>query len=156
MLEPRHTGGPTANAPRTRRLRSWALACALVWGCGSEEEPPVTAARAFAAVVPSGDAKRILRLVDERSRGYLEGAAHRASDQVGGRRNIEPHEMVQIVDVDPRFQIAAAELVESDDERARVRLTGVDGSVHELTVVLEDGDWKVSLPLPPPMVIDEP
>jgi hypothetical protein len=151
---------PNRRATRitARRVWAWGLTCGLGWAaaCGNDEPPPVSAARAFAAAVPSGDSKRMLTLVDERSRDALEQAAHRASDQVGGRRNIEPREMLQIVDVDPRFQIARAELIEEDEGRARVRLTGVDGTEHELTLVNEDDGWKVSLPLPPPLPTAEP
>jgi hypothetical protein len=92
----------------------------------------------------------MLDLIDNRAREVLQTAAHRASDQVGGRRNIDPHEMLQVVDVDPRFQVAEAELLEADDRQARVRLIGVDGTEHELRLVYEDDAWKVSIPVPPP------
>jgi hypothetical protein len=147
---------PRLDRSRSLRVLSRGARCGLLVGvlagamaCGNDEAAPVTAARAFAAAIPSGDTKRILALVDDRARTYLQGAAHRASDQVGGRRNIEVHEMLQVVDVDPRFQVAVAELIEADEHEARVRLMGVDGTEHELRLVHEDNAWKVSIPVPP-------
>ena len=57
-------------------------------------------------------------MIERRAAGRLEAAAERASDQVGGRRNIEPKEMLQIVDIDRTFQLARAELVQSDGQTA--------------------------------------
>lgn len=141
------------------RVLVWSVLFGLLgWGavaCGGDEAAPVTTARAFAATVQTGDPKRMLQLVDERARTYLQRAAHRASDQVGGRRNVEPHEMLQVVDVDPRFQVARAELIEADEHTARVRLTGVDGTEHDLSLVHEEDAWKVSIALPPTPASDE-
>lgn len=129
---------------------SLALATAsVIGGCGDDEPPPVKVAKQFAAAVKSGNVEKVLTLVESSAAQRLERAAARASDQVGGRRNIEPHEMLQIVDVDPRFQVAKAELVEGDEGHATVRLTGADERTHELGLVKEDGEWHVVLPLPP-------
>ena len=117
-------------------------------GCGEDEPPPVTVAKEYAAAVKSGNVEKVLTLVESSAAERLERAASRASDQVGGRRAIEPHEMLQIVDVDPRFQVAKAELVDGDESRATVRLTGADDRTHELALVNEDGEWHVVLPLP--------
>lgn len=137
--------------------RRWARSLAVVLavtqpvatGCGEDEPPPVTAARAFARAVRAGDVETMLTLVDTQTATRVEQAAERASDQVGGRRNVEPAEMLQVVDVDPRFQIAEAELSESDAERAVVRLTGADGTSHSLELINEEGSWRVRLPRPP-------
>lgn len=132
------------------------LAVVCIGGaCGSDEAAPVAAARDFAGAVNAGDVKRMLTLVDARVRTYLQGAAERASDQVGGRRNIEPHEMLQVVDVDPRFQVARAELVDADTQTARVRLVGVDGTEHLLNLIHEEDAWRVSVPLPETPLADE-
>lgn len=117
--------------------------------CGEDEPPPVTAARAFARAIRMGDVKTMLTLVDTQTVTRVSQAAERASDQVGGRRSVEPMEMLQVVDVDPRFQIASAELREGDDQRAVVQLTGADGTVHSLELINEDGAWRVLLPRPP-------
>ena len=67
--------------------------------------------------------------------------------QVGGRRSVEPIEMLQVVHVDPMFEVANAELVVNDGERARVRLESTDGRAHELVLVLQDGQWRVVIPV---------
>jgi hypothetical protein len=117
-------------------------------GCGGDEAAPVTAARRFADAVQNRDVVTMLPLVDSGARDLLQRAAERASDQVGGRRNIEPHEMLQVVDVDPRFQVARAELVHGDDDTAQVKLVGADGTDHLLDLVYEEGAWRVRIVVP--------
>jgi hypothetical protein len=49
--------------------------------------------------------------------------------------------------------VAKAELVSSTDTTAQVALVAADGERHLLDMVLEDGSWRVQLPLPP--MVDE-
>ena len=118
--------------------------------CGDKEAPPVTAARQFATAVRSGNVEKVLEMVDATARDRIREAAQRASDQVGGRRSVESHEMLQIVDVDPSFQVATAQLARGDETSATVVLTGADGTTHELQLVQEEGQWRVTIPSPPP------
>jgi murein L,D-transpeptidase YcbB/YkuD len=134
-------------------LRALAVAVALALSmttvaCGENEPPPVTTAKKFATAVQSGDVEKMLELLESQAVAHLHRAAERASDQVGGRRNVEPHEMLQVVDLDPRFQVAKAELVSSDTETATVRLTSADSTAHELQLVAEDGQWRVRISVP--------
>jgi len=109
----------------------------------------VTAAKQFSAAVRARDTPALLEIVDSRTVAYVDAAAERASDQIGGRRSVEPPEMLQVVDVDARSAIVKAELISEEGDTASVRLTGADGSEHDVHLVLEDGAWKVSLPTPP-------
>lgn len=131
-------------------LRRAVLAMVVLFAVSScgEESPEVAAAKAYAIAVQRGDVKDVLQLIDRESAQWFEQAAAQASDQIGGRRSVEPHEMLQIVDVDPRFQVAKAELVSSEQSSATVKLHGADGSEHLLQLVLEEGSWRVDLPLP--------
>jgi len=130
-------------------VRGAALVVLLaVAGCHREPEP-VTVAKAFATAMQQRDAKALLPFLDARARKRLEEAAERATDQIGGRRQVGTYEMLQVVDVDPRFQVARATLVDSSETTATVRLDGVDGSEHVLTLLREDGEWHVRLPIPP-------
>ena len=136
------------------RGRGWntmwmALAIAGALACGEKEAEPVTAAKAFASAMQRGDVKALLLLVDLEAAARLEQEAARASDHVGGRRNIEPYEMLQVVDVPDSFQVARAELVTGDAESAQVKLTAADGSEHLIDLVLQDGTWRVRIPKPP-------
>lgn len=124
------------------------LVLALATGCGEKEPASVTAAKQFARAMENGDTKAIIALLEHDAHAHLEQAAARASDQVGGRRNIELHEMLQVVDVPHAFQVAKAELVTSDDTHAQVALTGADGRQHSIELVLQDGEWRVRVPLP--------
>lgn len=117
-------------------------------GCGEDEPEPVRVARDFAEAVSYRDVDQILEMVDAQTVARIQQAAERASDQVGGRRNVEVQEMLQVVDVDPRLQVASVELAQDDGQRATVRLTGADGTEHLLELVNEEGTWKVRLPGP--------
>ncbi|WP_434418629.1 hypothetical protein [Nannocystis pusilla] len=139
-------------------LRTAALICwaALAGACGDRSGDPVRAAQAFTAAVQRGDMNAVYPLLERAATERLTAAAAQASDQVGGRRRIEPAEMLQIVDVDPNFELASAELVgdadpseAGDGELAQVRLLGSQQESHTLTLVREDGAWRVRIPLPP-------
>ena len=130
------------------RFLAACVVASAVPACGDEEPAPVVTAKRFASAVKRGDVETVLELVESPVADRLAAAAERASDQVGGRRSIEPQEMLQIVDVDPRFQVAKAELVAGGEQTATVRLTGADGHTHDLGLVNEDGQWHVRVPLP--------
>lgn len=150
--------GPLAAPGALRRgplahplLRTAAMICwaALSGACGERSGDPVRAAQTFTAAVQRGDVKALLPLLERAAAERLAAAAEQASDQVGGRRRIEPAEMLQIVDVDPNFELAAAELESNDGALAVVRLTGSQQERFTLTLVLEDGAWHVRIPTPP-------
>jgi len=136
------------------RARGWhkvvvlAVVLAGASACGEKEAAPVTAAKAFASAMQRGDVKALLELIDREAVAHIEQEAARASDHVGGRRNIEPIEMLQVVDVPDSFQVAKAELVVGDAEAAQVKLTAADGSEHLIDLVLQDGTWRVRVPMP--------
>ena len=133
-------------------LRNVAL---IVWAslagaCQADAADPVRTAQLFTAAVQRGDMKAVLPLLETAAATRLEQAAEQASDQVGGRRRVEPAEMLQIVDVPPTFELAQAQLVDNDGATAHVRLVGAQQESYTLTLVLEDGAWHVRIPTPSP------
>ncbi len=139
-----------------------ALSMPFAAGC-SEEPAPIVAAKRFASAVQSRDTQGILDLVDAQTLSYVQHSAERASDQIGGRRSVDPSEMLQVVDVDARFAVVKAELLSESGGAATVRLVGADGTEHDLQLVYEDEAWKVVLPTPPtpagtaaPAAVEEP
>lgn len=135
-------------APALRVAAVLGLLANLPAGCTNEDEAPVQAARAFTAAAQRGDAKAMLELVERDVAAHLDAAAEQASDQVGGRRSIEPAEMLQFVPGDPNFAIASAEVVDNDGTVAHVRLTGPEDQEHVLELVMQEGSWRVRLPIP--------
>ncbi len=148
-----------------RRAPAMLLTLALTLGsgaiaCKAQESEPVAVARAFAETARRGDVEGMLAVVERPAVARLRDAAETASDQVGGRRAIEPHEMLQIVGVDRTTAVAAAELINDDGRTAQVELTMTDGRSVRLELVWEQGDaaadaadssagaWKVRVPLP--------
>jgi hypothetical protein len=99
-------------------------------------------------------------LIEHAAVERLVDAAETASDQVGGRRAIEPNEMLQIVGVDRTVAVAEAELVDDNGQVAHVELTMTDGRRVRLELVWEEaiagdedsdgrpGGWKVRIPVP--------
>lgn len=133
---------------RTVALVAWA---ALSGACGAQGADPVRTAQAFTSAVQRGDMKSVLPLLEKAATERLDQAAEQASDHVGGRRRVEPAEMLQIVDVSPTFELAQAELVDNDGATAHVRLLGAQQESYTLTLVFEDGAWHVRIPTPPPL-----
>jgi hypothetical protein len=139
-------GGDAQAVLRTVALVVWA---ALAGACSDDAADPVRTAQAFTAAVQRGDMKAVLPLLEQAAADRLTAAAEQASDQVGGRRRLEPAEMLQIVDVPPLFELAETVLVDNDGTTAHVRLVGAQQDSYTLTLVREDGAWHVRIPTPP-------
>ncbi|NVB38470.1 hypothetical protein G6O69_11560 [Pseudenhygromyxa sp. WMMC2535] len=156
-----------------RRFDPRLVLCALAFvvalgGCARKESEPVAVARAFAESARRGDVEAMMAVLERPAVERLEQAAERASDQVGGRRNIEPAEMLQIVAVDRSVAVASAELVDQSERLAHVELETTDGRSIRVELVWEplepadaaspapaegevrEGSWKVRVPLPGP------
>ncbi len=132
-------------------VRDGLLAVVCLSACGSRgPADPVAVAQQFAQAVQRRDSATIVELCDESSAQELSVRAQRASDQVGGRRTIEPREMLQVEGFDPLRQFSGAELVSNEGDTAVVRLTDISGETTELTLVFEHDSWHVQIPLPPP------
>ncbi len=115
-------------------------------GCGPVDPSPEETARAFIAAVRSRDPAAVLEYLDASTREYLERMAELATDRVGGRRVIEPVELLQVVSVDPDFDVAAARRLDTSTERTKVELTAPDGEIEVVELVREDERWRVALP----------
>lgn len=136
---------------RTAALAS-AVVCfgGLLGSCGGDapEARAVRTAKAFVSAARADNTKALVPLVESSAVTELERAAARASEHVGGRRTIEAHEMLQIVDLDPLFQVERVEVVDLDAQLAVVEVTSTSGEKVSLTLVDEDGRWKVRVPSP--------
>ncbi|MCA9691020.1 MAG: hypothetical protein KC636_15550 [Myxococcales bacterium] len=128
-------------------IRRLALALA-VCACGPDPDDPVRVAEQFAEAVRQRDSVAITPLLEEAARTRLQAAAEQASDQVGGRRSVEPWEVLQVVDVDPLREFAGAELVDRDDALAHVRLFDSARREYIITLVREGSSWHVRIPTP--------
>lgn len=141
------------------------LGLGLSFACKAEESEPVAVARKFAETARRGDVEGMLAVVEHAAVERVADAAETASDQVGGRRAIEPSEMLQIVGVDRTVAVAEAELLDENGELAHVELTMTDGRRVRLELVWEQanshdmdagdedsearpGGWKVRIPVP--------
>ena len=135
------------------RASSAALALALLLGltgaCQNAPSDPVHVAESFVNALQRRDVKGVLSLIEARAAAQLDAAAEQASDQVGGRRSVEPWEMLQIVDTDPLLQVASAKLIEQTETTAKVELTDSRQNTFTVSLVFEDETWHVRIPSPP-------
>ncbi|MEE9386443.1 MAG: hypothetical protein V3V08_23760 [Nannocystaceae bacterium] len=88
----------------------------------------------------------MLPLLELRVATRLEQAAEKASDQVGGRASFEATRMLEVVRVDGRFRVRDIEVLADDGARAEVRVRGDAGSEHVLSLVYEEGRWRIRVP----------
>ncbi len=136
------------------RQRALALVFALSSlgaGCQRGPQDPVRVAEEFNDAVQRRDARALLPMLESSAVERLRVAASQASDQVGGRRSIEPWEMLQLVEVDRLRQVASAELVkplDPADTIAQVKLTDSRHNSYTVTLVFERDSWHVRIPLP--------
>jgi hypothetical protein len=132
----------------------WAVACP---GCGdgsSEPKSPVATVRHFLAMMDRSAADEAAledayRLLDAGARKALDERAERASTLAG--RRYEGWQMLSQGRFRLRFAPASPggmrERVQGD--RALVTVSGAKGQRAEVLLVLEQGRWRIALPIPP-------
>lgn len=134
-----------------KRSLTLALACLSLTAssaCGGQSEDAEQAARAFISAVRSRDAGKVVARLDAPTRAKIDQMAELATDRVGGRRTVLAEEIVQVVSVDPDFDVAAVEVFELDADHVRVELTAPDGATEQVEMVREPEGWRVRLVLP--------
>lgn len=122
------------------------LACVGPVACGGADNSPEQSARNFIAAVRARNAEAVLAQLDQASREQLERMAEVATDRVGGRRVVEVEELLQVVSVDPEFDVDASSVIEQSDTAARVELVAPSGKKEIVSLVRQDGSWRVVLP----------
>jgi hypothetical protein len=114
----------------------------------TEAEAVEATVKAFAAAAWANDIPALLATLDSAALARLAAAAEHASAQIGGRRNIEPHEMLGVVGIEPTFQLGKVEVDDVREDRATARLRAADGGVTVIELVREPEGWRVVLPQP--------
>ena len=138
------------------RIRALALASSIVaasaLACGGDPGSPTAVAQRFVQAAQSCYMAALLPLVEARAAQRLQSAAERATHHVGGRRTIAPHEMLQLVDLDPMLRVAEVELVGvpqvGEGAVASVRVHGSQGESFALDLIFEAGAWRVQIATP--------
>jgi hypothetical protein len=149
MFEAGRRGGLAA---AVTALAAVALAAAVAGrGCGSEDDTPDGAVRAFAAAARAGDRETMVELFGPETRAWLDGAAARASQLIGGSRRYDPVDLINT----GALAAPPARIVVRQEEggRARVEVTDEAGQRAMVDLVEVDGHWRVELTAlfePPP------
>lgn len=124
-----------------------ALALAIgARGCGSADETPEGAARAFVTAARTGDRAAVFALLGPGTRAYLESEAVRATEIAGGSRRVDPRELVSVTATGADTPAPKAfRVAERAGDRAIVEVVARDGTAHPLRLVRVDGHWRVEL-----------
>jgi hypothetical protein len=124
-------------------LAAVALAAAVAGrGCGGADDSPDGAVRAFAAAARAGNRETMLHLLGPRTRAWLEQAASRGSQMVGGAPGFQP---VDLVGAGPASGAARIALRSRDGRVAHVEVVDEQGNRADLEVVEVDGRWRIEL-----------
>jgi hypothetical protein len=138
-------GKPRLVALAASVLAAAALAAAVAGrSCSVDDDSPEGAVRSFVAAAEAGDEAAIHELLGPATRHKLDQAAERATNLAGNTRRYGPLDLVSIAEVSHRPKKIA--LVSRDGDIAVVELTGADGATARLSLVREDGDWRIELP----------
>ena len=123
-------------------LAAVALAGAVAGrGCGSEDETPDGAVRAFAAAARAGDRDTMMELFGPETRAWLDGQAERAGQLVGGSRRFDPIELINagaLAGTPARIVVR-----EEAGGRARVEVTDETGRRALVDLVEQGGHWRL-------------
>lgn len=111
-------------------------------GCGGEDATPDGAVRAFAAAARAGNRETMLELLGPRTRAWLDKAAARGSQMVGGTPGFQP---VDLIGVRPSSGAARIAVRSEQDGVARVEVVDEQGNRSDLEVVEVDGRWRIEL-----------
>jgi hypothetical protein len=134
-----------------------ALICAAAQACGGgadETKSPVATVRHFLEVMDrsgadEGALKEAYRLLDSSAREALADRAERATTLAG--RRFEPWQMLAQGRFRLRFAPASPRGMRErvQGERAMVTVNGAQpGQSAEVPLVLEQGQWRIALPIP--------
>lgn len=124
-------------------LAAVALAAAVAGrGCGSEDDTPEGAVRAFAAAARAGDRQTMYELFGPATRRWLAAAAERASQLVGGSRRYQAIDLINAGSMAGPVHISVRE---NKDGRARVEIVDEHGNRSTVDVVEVEGRWRVEL-----------
>ena len=139
MFEAGRRGGLAA---AVTALAAVALAVAVGGrGCGSEDDSPDGAVRAFAAAARAGDRDTMMELFGPETRAWLDAAAGRATQLVGGNGRFDP---IDLINAGALGGTPARILVrEAEGGRARVEVTDETGRRAMVDLVELDGHWRL-------------
>jgi len=138
-------------AAATTLLVSFLVSAALS-GCSREDNTPQGAVKAFMTAVASIESGKAYALLAGVTREALKTRAAEASRHTGGRNQLKPEDMILLGLVQSIHEVSNVEVVSESETRAKVRLTGggKKPTVEELTLVKEEGGWRILLKLPDP------
>ena len=124
------------------RFALFALLLAAVFGCDPlKSSDPVGAYSAFLRVLERGETERAFKALSKRTRDRLEAQAKAASQASGGTIEAEPSQLAFPLAGRPG-NVSDIQLLRREGDSAVLQVT-INGQKQELTMVLEDGSWRI-------------
>ena len=124
------------------RLAFSVLLLAALFGCDPlQSSDPVGAYKGFLSVLERGETERAFKALSKRTRERLEAQAQAASQAAGGTLEAEPSLLAFPLAGRPG-NVSDVQLLRREGERAVLQVTA-NGQKHELTLVFEEGAWRI-------------
>lgn len=132
---------------RALALLALAVAASLA-GCAKPTDDPAKAFRLFVDRVQAQDTDGAWELLSRDSQGALTDLVKRRSAESGGAIPADPKEAVFGSAALAR-PIEKVEVAEASDRRAILNVTHPGGESQQVTMVREEGGWRLDLDVPP-------
>ncbi len=116
-------------------------------GCAGGEDPrsPEGALNRFVAAARSGDRAGVYQRLGPATRARIE-ALQAASGRQGGRLTMKPEDFLSVGWAPPAWELANTRTLRRDQTSAEVEVFSSTGERDSVTLVRENGVWKVELP----------
>jgi hypothetical protein len=124
------------------------LALAGAAGCVKPTDDPVKTFRLFVERVQAQDTDGAWELLSRDTRGALTDLVARRSAASGGAIPADPKQAL-FGSATLARPIAGVEVAEPGDRRAVLRVTHPGGDTQSVTMVKEEGGWRLQLEVPP-------
>lgn len=137
-----------SHRPFVRSAAAFLLACLAFAGCAKPTDDPAKTFRLFVERVQGGDTDGAWDLLSRDTRGALTDLVARRSAASGGAIPADPKQAV-FGSATLARPIATVEVQEAGESRAVLRVTHPGGESQEVTMVREEGGWRLDLEVPP-------
>jgi hypothetical protein len=129
-----------------RWLASLVGVLALV-GCAGNEDPasPEVALNRFVAVARGGDRAGVYQRLGPATRACIESLQD-VSGRQAGRLTLKPEDFLSVGWAPPAWEMSSTRTLRRDETSAEVEVFSPTGERHTVSLVRENGIWKVELP----------
>jgi hypothetical protein len=124
----------------------WLLAFTVI-GCGGGEDnaSPEVALNRFVGAARSGDRMGVYQRLGPATRARIE-VLQNASGRQAGRLTMKPEDFLSVGWAPPAWEMSNTRTLHRDKNSAEVEVFSSTGERHSVSLVRENGVWKIELP----------